>query len=180
MKGPSRVYVVKGDDAYGGIRADEGVRTVDLLRRFAAVCLSDGWERPTLYLEDGPAGGADLTMMFHGAFAARGGAKDKLKECLGNAVEFLQADGPEPLWVVNVVRVLDALDESRSDVKRNSKGEIWRVNRYALLDLDYEMETLFKVKGRERDYIFAAESFVRHVALTNLTGLKFQEVEAGP
>ena len=80
-----------------------------------------------------------------------------------------------PLFILNVTRVIDALDEDRADVLRFPDGRIAYLNAPAfhadkVRDVDF-----FKLAGR-RSEIFVGERFVARVREAKLVGLEFSPV----
>jgi hypothetical protein len=70
-------------------------------------------------------------------------------------------------------RVLDALDESKSKVKRFPNGRIMAVDKYAFLSDRIGATELFHLK-EERGHAFCTEAFKQKIESENLTGLEFR------
>lgn len=76
------------------------------------------------------------------------------------------------LWVFNVMTVLDALDEDRSEVIRFSNGRIMRVNSFAFRPDRLRRVGAFKVPQLLRSALFVTEEVVARAA--TLTGVGFK------
>ena len=72
-------------------------------------------------------------------------------------------------------RLIDALDQERSDLERFSSGRVWWLRRYELrAELLQDMH-VFRLKHR-RNMLFVSDQFVRLVQEHELTGFEFTEV----
>lgn len=90
----------------------------------------------------------------------------------GELLPLNSSDGE--FYAYNVLKVVNALDESRSDVKRFSDGGIMRVNTYAFYHRELAGQTIFKVPQLAQEFV--TDSFVRRVRKSRLTGFKFVEL----
>jgi hypothetical protein len=78
-------------------------------------------------------------------------------------------------YAYNVTRVVDALDQERSEVKRfQSSGRIMRVVRYEFLPDRIRNLAVFKVPQLPTEFV--TDSFVRRVQEAKLDGFDFREV----
>lgn len=72
-------------------------------------------------------------------------------------------------------RLIDAIDQERSDIKRFTNGGVWRLRRYELrAELLQDMH-VFRLKHR-RNMLFVSDQFVRLVQEHELTGFEFTEI----
>lgn len=72
-------------------------------------------------------------------------------------------------------RLIDAVDQERSDLKRFPSGRVWWLRRYELrAELLQDMH-VFRLKHR-RNMLFVSDQFVRLVQEHELTGFEFTEV----
>ena len=81
---------------------------------------------------------------------------------------------PEPFQAFNVTRLVDALDEDKSTVKRYRSGRIMQILRYRfhterLADLD-----IFKIPEEPLKTVFVSRAFVRRVQDAHLIGFRFE------
>lgn len=102
-------------------------------------------------------------------------AADVLRDVLEDAGELLPLDSPDGTYVVlNVTRVLDALDEDRSEVRRfKSTGRIMNIDRYQLIPDRIGDAGIFKLGQIPRMYTFVTDRFVRRVLDAGLEGFDF-------
>jgi hypothetical protein len=119
--------------------------------------------------------GADLALI------GRRRAVDALRAFLWPHVEFLPlktSDGTE-LYVFNVLNVLDALDETQSEIARFDDGRIMHVRRAVFKPAVVEGADIFRLPSlKARTYV--SDQFVRAVGDAGLTGLVFSGVWEGP
>ena len=117
------------------------------------------------------------TMAVGDVLVMRESAAEALRDMFEAGGELLPlATGDDvPLFILNVTRVIDALDEDRADVLRFPDGRIAYLNAPAfhadkVRDVDF-----FKLAGR-RSEIFVGERFVARVREAKLVGLEFRPV----
>jgi hypothetical protein len=75
----------------------------------------------------------------------------------------------------NVTRVVDALDEQKSEIVRFSDGDVMRVARYEFLPDRLYKIPIFKVP-QLRAQVFVTEEFVRRVEDAGLVGFDFRRL----
>ncbi|MGH2662091.1 MAG: imm11 family protein [Actinomycetota bacterium] len=102
-------------------------------------------------------------------------ATDAVEDLLEDAGELLPLDSPDGTYLVfNVTRVLDALDEDRSDVRRfKSTGRIMNIDRYQLIPERIGDAPIFKLSQIPRMYTFVTDRFVHRVRDAGLAGFLF-------
>lgn len=99
----------------------------------------DPWKPLWMYMTTTDAQGrprqrADMPWHGHGTLVLTAKARQVLEKALGDDAELLPAYDTQgqDLWLVHAWRVVDALDEERSDVVRFTSGKIMTVRRFAL------------------------------------------------
>ncbi|NIB44802.1 hypothetical protein HBA55_34800 [Pseudomaricurvus alkylphenolicus] len=99
----------------------------------------------------------------------------RLANFLSKDVELLPVLNYE-YYIINVTRVIQALDENRSIIERFSSGEIMNVERYWFSENELGGAPIFKLYGYHRVAIFVNEEFYQEVQNSGLTGFQFQKV----
>ena len=79
-------------------------------------------------------------------------------------------------YIVNVTKVLDCINLSKSQYKTFSDGRIMRFIKYAFDEKKVKDVDIFKLKGFERNRPFVSDNFRNIVIENNLTGFKFELV----
>lgn len=87
----------------------------------------------------------------------------------------ITCDG-ERLFVFNVTRVVDALDEDNSELKLFSDGEIMDVVGFSFFEEKLSGMTVFKIPQLIRMDVFVTDPFVERVEAAKLKGFKFRLV----
>jgi hypothetical protein len=114
------------------------------------------------------------------ALVLRRAAMEALAGPLAQEVEFLPLDCTETdLWVMNALRVVDALDEARSAVVRFSGGRIMKIDQHAFDARRLEGVSVFKIPQMLRGSQFLSQAFVDLVETSGLRGIGFKLVWAG-
>jgi hypothetical protein len=91
--------------------------------------------------------------------------------------ELLRLDCSEPDVVLfNVTRVLDALDETASDIWRFSSGKLMRVARYVFRPEVVSGVDIFKIPNLRVSPTFVSERFVEMVKAARIRGAAFTKV----
>jgi len=106
-------------------------------------------------------------------FSAR--ALEALSDLLEGRGELLAlevADGSD-YHLFNVTRVIDALDEERSELAYFSSGRVMDVDRYEFRPEELEGETLFKLAQFPRSRLYVTDAFVERAERAQLTGFDF-------
>ena len=104
-------------------------------------------------------------------------AKEALEKTIGADAEMLPLlNDEEDLWLVNVWRVVDALDEENSEIKRfPSSGRIMQIMRYAFRVEMLRGISCFKIP-QFGSVMFATDSLAAAAREANLTGVTFASV----
>ena len=102
-------------------------------------------------------------------------AIDALRDLLERNGEILPTTcGGDQLFFFNVTRVIDAFDESNSEVIRyRATSEIARVARYFFLEERLAGAVIFKIPQFPVSRVFVTDPFVERVRSTGLTGFWF-------
>jgi len=87
----------------------------------------------------------------------------------------ITCDG-ERLYVFNVTRVVDALDEASSEVERFGSGRIMDVVKFSFFQERLQGVTVFKVPQLVLMDVFVTDPFVERVEAVKLKGFKFRLV----
>lgn len=165
----------------------EWVQPVDE-RDFDAVYRLDGQPRGTSWtpvrvrriVSDGGVelSQADTPWLDGQTIVSRAGAHPVLRNVLGGAGESLELaleDGQEQLWLFNVCTVVDALDESRSDLIRfPSSGGAMKITRHEFLPDRVAGLAAFRIP-QARGLHLGGEA-VAAISGRQFAGLHFQEV----
>jgi len=114
-----------------------------------------------------------------GKLALNGLARDKIGALLERCGELLPivAEGDEPYWVLNVTRLVDALDEAKTEFLRASKtGRVLSIKRHVFEPDALVGEQLFKLPQTPQGLIYATDAFVEAIKASGLTGLDFRPI----
>jgi hypothetical protein len=82
----------------------------------------------------------------------------------------------DTLFLYNVTRLLDALDEDNCDVKRFDDGRIWDITRYSFFEDRLAGVVIFKLPQWRLGPPYVTDPFVQRVRETALKGFRFQLV----
>ena len=105
-------------------------------------------------------------------------AKDKIGSYLEQYGELLPlACDDGDFWTLNVTRLVDALDESSSQLLRGSDtGEILMIHKHVFRPSGLEQAQLFKLPQVLRGLIYVTDPFVDMIKASGLKGLEFVKV----
>lgn len=118
---------------------------------------------------------SDFPWLGAGSLALRERAKEVLGARLEPYAELLPLELDAPVWAVNVTKVVDALDEERSEVLRfKTSNRIMDVKRYEFRKEVVEGLLIFKIPQLRRSTVFVSEEFVELVEGAGLKGLAFR------
>jgi hypothetical protein len=111
----------------------------------------------------------DIPVFTTAAYAA-------LRAVLDGRGEELPIDVTTPPEAVafNVTRVIDALDEERSEIKRFSSGRVMRVPRPAFIPERVEGETIFRVTTYPRT-VYVTDAFLEAADAIGLKGMRLSD-----
>ena len=103
-------------------------------------------------------------------------AKEIMEPVIADSVEFLPVACPErALWIVNVLRIVDALDMDQSDMVRfASTGRVMTIRRHRFIDDRLDGVRIFKLPGLTRGPVYVTED-VQEVT-TDLVGVGWSAV----
>jgi hypothetical protein len=80
-------------------------------------------------------------------------------------------------YAFNVTKLIDALDESKSELKRfKSGGGIMQIHKYVFFGEKLTDATIFKIPQFRRTVVYVSDKFQRTVLDNHLIGFKFVEV----
>jgi hypothetical protein len=79
-------------------------------------------------------------------------------------------------FAYNVTQIVDALDESRSEVRRFSSGRVMSIDRYFFHSERLRDAVIFKISQLSRAFVFSTDRFVDAVRHAGLTGFTFEKV----
>lgn len=140
-------------------------------------------KRLTISEQGGPLSPSDFPACSGGDMLVVGrAARDKLGTVLeqyGELLPLLCDDGD--FWVLNVTRLVDALDESNSQLMRASDtGAILMIRKHAFRPAALDQAHLFKLPQTARGLIYVTDPFVQLASTSGLKGLEFVQVWAAP
>lgn len=79
-------------------------------------------------------------------------------------------------YAFNVTRVLPALDQAKSQIRRFADGSVLTVEKFAFVPKLIAAAPVFKLVELPRAYVFVTDVFVRRVETAALTGFLFRHV----
>ncbi len=104
-------------------------------------------------------------------------AVEALRDLLEPNGELLPlASGEGEYFAFNITRIVDALDEANSKVKRFSSGRVMIVEQHEFLIERVVGLTVFKIPQLARSHEFVTDAFVERVNQRRLTGFDFVPV----
>jgi len=120
----------------------------------------------------------DFSCLDHGPlpmFSER--AKQVLEPYIGKSGQWLKLECDEsPYWLFNVTNVIDALDESKSELLRFADGKVLRIARFAFHPERLRDQMIFGVSQRPLAHNLVTDEFVRLAEHHKLTGFEFKRV----
>ncbi len=126
-----------------------------------------------LSFSDAPWFGSDALIFRRSVIDKLGGLLNKYGELL--PIECLEAD----LWFFNPTKVVDAMDEETSTLRRFSSGRIMRVTRYSFRPEVVAGVDAFKIPNLHVSPTFVSERVVQAWTSAGLRGLDFKTVWSG-
>lgn len=88
----------------------------------------------------------------------------------------LEVDGADEHYPFNITRLVDALDQQRSEIKRfKTDGTILRVKRYEFDPERLAGETVFKLRPDRRGYEYVTDELRTRAQSAGLTGFRWEE-----
>ena len=152
-----------------------------LLLENPGVPVGDRWVPPRMFMITQDEGisfrRVDMPHYSSDGIMATSRAREVLEPIVGNDAEFLEVTGGrEMMWLVNPWRVVDALDEEKSDLKRfNNSERIMKVTKYVFRPGALAGVTYFRVP-RLRATTFVTAPVVEAVHAAGLTGTVFRRL----
>lgn len=187
MTEPVRVFAAEPMDGFEWVQPAKE-RDFDGIYHLDGSSRVDGWipipMRRLERLDDqGPRlRRADIPWLGEHALVMRREALEAVRDVLNPAGEFLElhlVDAPDPMWLFNVCRVVDALDESGSDLVRfPSSGRVMKVDRYKFRADVIDVEIAFRVPQLQT--LFFTNRAVEAFQGTNLSGIALKQLWEGP
>ena len=98
--------------------------------------------------------------------------RDTLELC-GEILPLKCVDGD--YYAFNVTNVISVLDESHSELKRFSNGNVMSVRKYVFHEDLLQDELIFKIP-QKTNLVYVTEAFIERVSEAKLQGFKFPEV----
>ncbi|MFG0312567.1 MAG: imm11 family protein [Phycisphaerales bacterium] len=181
MRQPIRVYRLRADAerfSWLGVERSE-MRPLALI--LEGNSLRDRWVPPIVSRivdDELPQGELGDYPFLEGAPALSKRAVDALLDVLAESAEFLplNCDAGE-YYVMNITRVVDALDEAASELKRfESSGRVMEVMRHVFVPERLTGYAIFKIPQTPRAPVFVTEDFRRRVLAAGLAGFRFDLV----
>ena len=99
-----------------------------------------------------------------------------LKDIFSNNVELLPIIFDEQYYLMNVINLLDALDEEKSEFERYSSGKIMFCTKYVFKKDIIGHNYIFKIPQFPKTDILVTEEFVKRVQENSLKGFEFEEL----
>lgn len=108
-------------------------------------------------------------------------AAQKISPLLHDRAELLPVECDETeLVIVNPTRLIDALDEESSSIRRFApSGRIWRVDKYVFLPDRVRDARFFKISSLKVSPTFVDEDFIAEWSGRGFRGLRFEPVWSG-
>jgi hypothetical protein len=173
-----------GDEAEWASPVEPGghLKIRDLLLGNPGVPVGDRWVPQRMYMvtqddRGRPRRIVDMPNYSSDGIMATSRAREVLEPIVGNDAEFLEVTGGrEMMWLVNPWRVVDALDEEKSDLKRfNNSERIMKVTKYVFRPEALAGVTYFRVPQLGAR-MFVTAPVVEAVHAAGLTGIDFRRL----
>ena len=101
-----------------------------------------------------------------------------LSEIMGENVEYLPVTGEASKFtIVNVIKVIDALDMEKSELKIFDDGRIWGYKKLVIKADSVARDNIFKVTQFPRALVIVSDKFKDAVEEAGLKGFAFEKVE---
>jgi hypothetical protein len=177
------VYLLDSDaDRYENLTVAEGADVSALLDRFDGRPMRASWSPLEVdVIRDVRHAGrpaSDFPLLFGPVPVLSERAVRALGDLLDGAGELLPLGGDgDGYHALNVTRVIDALDEQRSGVKRfRSSGRVMRVLRYAFRSQEIGDAAIFKIPQTVKSEVYVTDRFAAAVRRDELTGLAWDRL----
>lgn len=104
-------------------------------------------------------------------------AMDVLSPLVSESIEALPIIcGDEEFYLINVIKVLNCLDHSKSEFTRFSTGNIKRIDRYIFKEDCLENQHIFRLSETNYSKTYVSDAFKSIVEENQLVGLIFNEI----
>jgi hypothetical protein len=177
-----KVYILAADaNRYQNLTWSNEQTRRQMWERFRGVPIGHSWESPLVEVVRDAKQNKDL---LPGDFPSLGGhaptfsqnAVEVLGDFLSEAGQVLPLRSDEGVYfVVNVTKVVDALDEEASEIKRFPDGRIMRIVRHQFKPDRLHGIAMFKLPQAPQMYTYVTDQFVERVRDAGLTGFQFRE-----
>ena len=156
---------------------------IDRLQPFDTSPMAPTWRPVEVFVHE-----EELALPASDFFQLLGGYvfSERAVEALGDLLlgrgELLELDYAEAVYFIfNVTRLVDALDEERSEILYLPSGGVMVIERYEFIPERLVGETVFKLPQTPETYAYVTDPFLRRVEEAGLTGFLFElPVWSGP
>ena len=150
---------------------------VDLVTSFDGRKLSDNWKPlPVKFLYRSRKKGDCPSLQIVPLFSAK--AIKVLREIMGENVEYLEVTGEASKFtIVNVIKLVDALDREKSVLEYFDDGRIFNYTKIVLDSRKLSTENIFKLIEFPRTDIIVSDKFKDAVEKAGLKGFAFEKIE---
>ncbi len=140
--------------------------------------VGSSWVPPTMEIvhedDDGkPRIRSDFPWLGEHAPILRPRAINALQTTLEAHGELLPLNCAEPVWLFNATRIIDALDQARSQIVRFEDGDILNIERYSFDPIEIGDHMIFRLPIRSSP-VFVTEAFVSQISAARLEGVAFR------
>lgn len=151
-----------------------------LVDTFDGTPRASAWEPLRMFweTEDGAFAPSDFSRVAGGGLVFNARALEALGDLLEGRGELLPLeliDGGD-YHIFNVTRLIDALDEERSELAYFRSGRIMDVDRYEFVSEKLVDQTIFKLPQFPRSPYYVTDAFVSRAERAELTGFDFERV----
>lgn len=173
----TRVYHLSADgDHYRGLRcsAELGPLATMVLTGESIV---DDWQPVEVELCTGSVPVGDILSFGPGMGVSQRGV-DILAPLIEGSVEFLPLNSDDgQFYMMNVIRVVDALDRDSSELKLFKDGRrVMRIVRHVFYPSKTESEFVFKIPEQVRSRVYATDRFREAIERAELKGFHFTQL----
>ena len=144
---------------------------------FNGEVLSVNWKKLRFLDADQDEKKGQVRMYLPGVYAVNKIVKDIILSVTDkNDLEFLEIEyNHDKLWIMHVLKVVDAIDLEKSDVVKVSSGKITHFKTYSFIQDKIEEEYIFKVP-QIKTRVFVTERFKDLVEKNNIFDFLFKKV----
>jgi hypothetical protein len=177
-----KVYLCDADgDEFRGIYLTPIGKGYDFFRRFQGAPMKNSWTSKEKFkfvprkLPKGDTPSLHATVPVFNSKAVK--ALGDLLKSRGELLP-ITCQG-EPLFLFNVTRLIEALDEENCELERFDDGRILDIDRHAFFSHKLIGETIFKLRQDPLGWAYVTDPFVERVKSAGLKGFKFPPVWSG-